>query len=148
MFWATSSSSFALSSAVTAGVGAGTGTGARARAGEEGGLAGCVLVFLLVCCLLLTTLSTTLHASIFDVVEWKFLGTLGAFTSAFVPALCIGTTCFHESASAVPGSKREGGLCLAVFTPQCASVREREANVLVAEASHGSGEESRGRSPC
>lgn len=35
---------------------------------------GCVLVVFLLalsCCLLLTTLSTTLQASIFDVVEWN-----------------------------------------------------------------------------
>lgn len=72
---------------------------------------------------------------------------MGAFTSAFVPAVCIGTTCFQESASAVPGSKREG--LEEGFTPQCASVSEREEKELVAEASQGSGEEdSRGRSPC
>ena len=107
---------------------------------------GCGLVFLLLgCCLLLTTLSTTLHASIFDVVEWNCLGTLGACTSAFVPAVCIGTTCFHESASAVPGSKREA--LGEDFTPHDSS--EREEKELVAEASHGSGEvEERGRSPC
>jgi hypothetical protein len=152
MFWATSSSSMGFSSAVSTSVVGATGTGgATATFTCLFACLTCGCLFCLGCLFLLglTALSstTTLHASIFEVVELNCLGATGALTSDLAE-YCRGTTCFHETdASASPGSNNEGGLvtCLPLLILQ--SEMERE---LVAAASQGSAEspEWRGRSPC
>ena len=88
--------------------------------------------------------TTTLQASIFEVVELNRLGETGEVA---LVEYCRGITFVHETeASSSSGSNKEGGL-LTCLPLALQSEMERE---LVAAASQGSAEspEVRGRNPC